>query len=110
MNVHSIEEIKSAIEPIARSHNLEKVCLFGSYARGDATESSDMDFLIYGFTDKGYFDLMELHEEIGKLVNRSVDVIRVEHLREKLKSKDNELTKDFIKKIKRDLVTVYERA
>ena len=110
MNVHSIKEIREFITPIAKSHNLEKVCLFGSYARGNATENSDMDFLVYGFTDKGMFDLIGLYDDIGGKANKSVDIILAEDLRLKLKMKDNALTKDFVRRIKRDMVTVYERA
>jgi hypothetical protein len=109
MRVHSIDEIKDFITPIARSHNLDKVCLFGSYARGDATESSDMDFLIHGFIGKGMFDMIDLHEEIEKKANRPVDIVRAEDLRLKLKQDDNALAKSFVRQVKRDMVVVYDR-
>jgi predicted nucleotidyltransferase len=110
MSVHSIEEIKEFITPIAQSYSLDKVCLFGSYARGDATEKSDMDFLIYGFVGKGMFDLIGLHEKIEKETNKPVDIVCVEDLRLKLKMEDNSLAKDFVRKIKKDMVVVYDRA
>ena len=72
MSVHSIEEIREFITPIAESHNLDRVCLFGSYARGDATENSDIDFLIHGFVGKGMFDLIGLHEEIEEKANNAI--------------------------------------
>ena len=44
----TIEEIKSRIEPIARQYRLNAVYLFGSYARNEATEKSDIDLLYKG--------------------------------------------------------------
>ena len=46
---YTIEEIKEKSIPIAKKYGVSKLALFGSYARGDAIESSDIDFVI----DKG---------------------------------------------------------
>jgi len=42
----SIEEIKSYIIPVVEKYPIEKVILFGSYARGDATDMSDVDLIV----------------------------------------------------------------
>jgi len=42
----SIEEIKSYIIPVVEKYPIEKVILFGSYARGDAKETSDVDLVV----------------------------------------------------------------
>jgi len=42
----SIEEIKSYIIPVIEKYPVEKVILFGSYARGDAKETSDVDLIV----------------------------------------------------------------
>lgn len=41
--------IRSIAAPIAKDYGVDALYLFGSYARGDATPESDMDFRI----DKG---------------------------------------------------------
>ena len=41
--VYSIDEIREIVAPIAKQHGVDKVFLFGSYARGDATPASDVD-------------------------------------------------------------------
>ena len=46
---YSIEELQSIIEPLAKKYGAERIFLFGSYARGDMTDSSDIDLRI----DKG---------------------------------------------------------
>ena len=46
MCVYKIEEIAERVRPIAEKYNIDKVYLFGSYARGEATEESDVDLRI----------------------------------------------------------------
>ncbi|MBD5537623.1 MAG: hypothetical protein HDQ99_18600 [Lachnospiraceae bacterium] len=36
------------IKPIAQKYKVKELYLFGSYARGEANEISDLDFLVYG--------------------------------------------------------------
>jgi len=42
----SIEEIKSYITPVVEKYPVEKVILYGSYARGDASDKSDVDLVV----------------------------------------------------------------
>ncbi|MDR1050081.1 MAG: nucleotidyltransferase domain-containing protein, partial [Deltaproteobacteria bacterium] len=44
--VYSISEIIKIVSPIAKTHGVEKVWVFGSYARGEATSESDIDFRV----------------------------------------------------------------
>ena len=46
---YAIEELQSIIVPLAQKYGAERIFLFGSYARGDMTDSSDIDLRI----DKG---------------------------------------------------------
>ena len=38
---YTIEEIKDKVTPIAQKYGVKRISLFGSYARGEATENSD---------------------------------------------------------------------
>ncbi|HCJ79461.1 hypothetical protein DK28_0201290 [Peptococcaceae bacterium SCADC1_2_3] len=42
----NIEKIKEIAVPILRQYGIEKAALFGSYARGDQKDDSDIDILI----------------------------------------------------------------
>lgn len=44
--VYSIAEIQCRVMPIIEKYRIPAMYLFGSYARGEATEDSDLDFLI----------------------------------------------------------------
>lgn len=46
---YTTTEIRQKIEPIAKKYGIQTVSLFGSYARGTATDESDIDLYI----DKG---------------------------------------------------------
>lgn len=42
----SPETIQTAIQTVAAGANARRIVLFGSYARGDATDDSDLDLLV----------------------------------------------------------------
>ena len=44
----SIPRIRECIAPICKKYPIRKAYLFGSYARGNATEKSDVDLRIEG--------------------------------------------------------------
>ena len=46
--VFSLDDIKAMVKPIAEKYQVEAIYLFGSYARGEADEESDLDFLVFG--------------------------------------------------------------
>ena len=46
MLIYTLEQLKELIAPIAEKYQLSAVYLFGSYARGTAKETSDVDLLV----------------------------------------------------------------
>ena len=44
--VYTIQQIQARVLPIIQKYRIPSMYLFGSYARGDATEDSDLDFLV----------------------------------------------------------------
>lgn len=57
--------------------------VFGSAARGDDTEVSDIDFLVLFETGSSLFDLLHLQEDLETLLGRNVDVVSVGGLKER---------------------------
>lgn len=51
MNKIGEQEIRRVAERIGRQADAEQVILFGSYARGEATEHSDVDLLVIAPSD-----------------------------------------------------------
>ena len=44
--VYTIDQIRKIVAPIAASYGVGSLSLFGSYARGEATDGSDIDILV----------------------------------------------------------------
>ena len=45
--VYNIAQIKEKVAPICEQWQIGKLMLFGSYAKGEATEKSDIDFIVF---------------------------------------------------------------
>lgn len=72
----TIEEIKRRIEPIGKRHQIKTIHLFGSYARGEATEKSDVDLLIdVSDQDIDLFDLGGIYSDFQEVLNTGLDLV-----------------------------------
>ena len=107
--IYTIEEIRSIIAPIAKKYRLPAVYLFGSYARGNATEKSDIDILVdtTGTDLKSLFSLGALYVELEDALNKKIDLITVSSLEQKTKMPSQEQFRDTVM---RERVTVYDAA
>ena len=95
---HTISEIQAVVEPLAKKYGAQRVYLFGSYARGDMTDQSDIDLRI----DKGAIRGLAFAGLLGDLedaLGTHVDLISTAGI-------DN----DFLREIQKDEVLLYESA
>lgn len=70
------EQIKKIVSEYFAGKPVKHVWLFGSYARGEADEESDVDVLIdFEKNSKVGLRYLAWHEEIEKLVNKKVQVV-----------------------------------
>ncbi len=60
---------------VARRHGVKRVRVFGSYARGQQTQQSDLDLLVDLEPHRDLFDLIELKRELEERLHRRVDVV-----------------------------------
>lgn len=74
---YTIEKIKAVVKPIADKYNVQSVYLFGSYARGDATENSDLDFLVLGGDKFKLTNIFAFAEELRAAFKIPVDVFEI---------------------------------
>ena len=77
--VYTIQEIKSKVLPILVKYRIPAMYLFGSYARGDATEDSDIDFLIdtTGTELTSLLRLGALYCDLEEAFQKPIDLITV---------------------------------
>ncbi len=75
--VYSINEIREKVAPVAAKYELSAVYLFGSYARNEATEKSDIDILIdrRGAKISGLFQMGGLYNDLCECFGKEVDLV-----------------------------------
>ncbi len=80
--VYTLDEIKLRITPVARKYQLKAVYLFGSYARNEATESSDVDILIdrQDSAVRGMFEMGGLYNDLKESVGKEIDLLTTQML------------------------------
>jgi len=66
---------RESIIRLASLHGARNVRVFGSVARGDATETSDVDLLVEMEEGKSFLDLVGLWQDLQDLLGLKVDVI-----------------------------------
>ncbi len=90
----SIQEISNICKKVFSDYDIEYCYLFGSYAKGKATETSDVDLLIS--TPISGIEFFDLVENIRENLKKNVDVLKKEQLNDNL-ILTNEILKDGIK-------------
>ena len=69
-----IREKRGDILRIARKYEVSNVRIFGSVARGEDVENSDIDLLVDFDISNGVFPIIHLKNDLEKLLNNKVDV------------------------------------
>ena len=80
--VYTIEEIKSIVTPIAATHGVDRIYLFGSYARGEARADSDIDLRVDKGRLKGLFALGALYTDLEDALGKKIDLLTTGSLEE----------------------------
>lgn len=96
--IYTIEEIIERIIPPAEKYNVKKMYLFGSYAKGEATDNSDIDILAEtGLKGIKFYGLLEA---LTEALDKDVDLIDIRDV------SDN---KPLLDEIRKTGVLLYEQ-
>ncbi len=103
--VYTTDEIRRRIAPIAQKYQLRSVYLFGSYARNEANDNSDMDVLVDTTNSKvvGWV-IGGLYNDLCETFGRNVDLITTNAL-----TQDKDRTPRFAENVMKDRVLIYEQ-
>lgn len=82
-----IQEKKQEIINISAKYGVSKIKVFGSYARGEETPESDIDFLMDIPAGKSLLHRISLQQELEDLLGIKVDIAKPENLHEAIKVK-----------------------
>ncbi len=94
--IYTIEEIRKIAAPIAARHGVSALYLFGSYARGEATPDSDLDFRIEKGKVRSLFQLAGLEMDLEEGFRKPLDVLTTQMLSDK-----------FLRSIRPEEVLIY---
>jgi len=87
MSVLTLDDLRlrrSEIMGVARRRGVVRIRVFGSIARGDASESSDIDFLVDLESGRSLLDLGGLLMDLRELLGHDVDVVTESGLRSRV--------------------------
>ena len=106
VSAFDLGKIKNLIRPIAEKHRLRSVFVFGSYARGDADENSDVDLLIdrEGSEIHGIFAIHALYQELKNALGKEIDLVTLQSLKQESTVKNNP---DFVGSVMKERVKIY---
>ena len=101
-------EIAERIKPIAEQYAIPEVYLFGSYARGEENETSDIDILIKrsGSTIRSAFDIGGLFNDLCNAFEQEVDLVTIESLDP---SSNRRGRRGFAETLNSERVLIYEK-
>jgi predicted nucleotidyltransferase len=91
--------IAEVIQEVAPKYDISDVYLFGSYARGDATEDSDCDFRIVGGNIRNLYDVSGLRIDLVEALGKEVDLVFTDSIKS-----------TFYDEIKEEEVLIYAKA
>ncbi len=96
----TVSEIKARIAPIAEKHGINRVGLFGSYARGEATENSDIDLILDVPSGATLFSISDFLLDGEDALHKTLDYVLESEVR-------NAPHKEFRNNVNRDRISVY---
>lgn len=95
-DVLTIKQIKERIKPIMKKHNIEETYLFGSYARGEANNKSDVDiYCSMGDVDT-LWKLSSFNDELEEVLGKEVDIVTI----------GAEMNPSFRKQLEEDMIKI----
>ncbi|RUM33498.1 MAG: nucleotidyltransferase [Archaeoglobus sp.] len=67
-------------EELRKKYKIKKIKIFGSYARGEQREASDIDLIVDFEEIPTFIELMKIQEELEKLLGVKVDLLTEESI------------------------------
>lgn len=77
-----VEDIRAMVVPLLEKYDMRSASLFGSYARNEADENSDIDLLLEGNPGFRPLNVFGVAEDLFRLSGKRVDVFEISELDE----------------------------
>lgn len=83
--MNPMELILEHLPELRETYKVSRIGVFGSFARGEANESSDVDILVEFSQTVGLFHFLELQQRLSEIVERRVDLGEPESIKPLIK-------------------------
>ena len=77
---------------LKKKYNVKELGVFGSVARGDNTQASDLDVLVEFSQPIGFFKFVQLENYLSKILGKKVDLVTKKALK-------NAIREDILKEV-----------
>ena len=86
-NLTDIEEILRKHKPLLREkYKVKEIGIFGSYVRGEQSETSDIDILVQLYEPVGW-EFLDLKEFLESILDKNVDLVTNNALKSRIRDK-----------------------
>ena len=96
--IYTTDQIREIVTPIAASYGIKSLALFGSYARHEATEDSDIDLLVDRDGMAGGWAIGGLYTDLAEALKKELDMVTVTCA-----------DFGFLQRIRNEAIMLYER-
>lgn len=90
---------KEKLSEVCKKNDIIFLAIFGSFAKGDFTDDSDIDLLVRFSNPKSLLELVRTERTLSEVLGRKIDLLTEASISPYLKDR-----------IKKELEVVYERA
>lgn len=87
MGIEELQRQRDQILDVASRHGARNVRIFGSVARGEADERSDVDFLVEMERGRSLLDLGGFLMDLEELLGKRVDVVTEKGLKSRIRER-----------------------
>ena len=92
----TLERTRQVVTEVGQKYGIKNAYLFGSYAKNEATETSDVDIIMERGDVRTYDDYFDMHEELEKGLGTKVDLVSMDGVKPR-----------FYELIKNDRILLY---
>ena len=105
--IYTMDELRERITPVAKKYHLKAAYIFGSYARGEAKENSDVDILVdrTGSNIQGMFGIGGLYNDLSESIGKKIDLVTTQSLEQR---STKERIPTFVDAVNSERVKIYE--
>ncbi|MEA5517222.1 nucleotidyltransferase family protein [Nodularia sp. UHCC 0506] len=87
-NINEIRQVLSLQkQSLCENYQITEIGIFGSYARGEETEASDIDILVDYETAPTFIMLVELRDYLSQLFGLKVDIVTKNGLKPRMRER-----------------------